>query len=85
MSVNTLACQELVELVTDYLEGRLSWIDRSRVDGHLAMCEHCSAYLAQMRQTIRLTGRLREEDIAPEVRAELLEAFRGFHRNGAHS
>lgn len=80
MSVNTLACQELVELVTDYLEGRLSWIDRSRVDGHLAGCVNCSAYLAQMRQTIRLTGRLREEDIAPEMREELLAAFRGLQR-----
>jgi len=84
MSANTLVCQELVELVTDYLEGRLSWIDRSRVDGHLAACEHCSTYLEQMRQTIRVTGRLREDDIAPEVRDELLAAFRDFRSNGAH-
>lgn len=80
MSVNTLACQELVELVTDYLEGRLSWIDRSRVEGHLAGCENCSTYLEQMRQTIRATGRLREDDIATEVREELLVAFRELRR-----
>ena len=73
-------CQELVELVTDYLEGRLSWIDRSRVESHLAGCDHCSAYLDQMRKTIRLTGTLREDDIAPEVREELLAAFRGLQR-----
>lgn len=81
MSTNTLNCQELVELVTDYLEGRLSWIDRRRVDGHLADCEHCSRYLAQMRTTIRVTGRLREQDIAPEVRDAMLEAFRNFRRS----
>ncbi len=82
MSVNTLVCQELVELVTDYLEGRLSWIDRARVDSHLAGCVNCSTYLAQMRQTIRLTGELHEDDIAPELRKTLLAAFRDLRAAG---
>jgi anti-sigma factor RsiW len=80
VSVDTLVCQELVELATDYLEGRLSWVDRARVDVHLAGCEHCAAYLEQLRQTIRLTGRLRERDLASELRAALLAAFREFDR-----
>jgi hypothetical protein len=50
------------------------------VDVHLAGCEHCTAYLEQLRQTIRLTGRLRERDLAPELRAVLLAAFREFDR-----
>ena len=82
MTVDTLVCQELVELATDYLEGRLSWVDRARVDFHLAGCAHCAAYLAQLRQTIRLTGGLRERDLAPELRAALLAAFRDFDRKG---
>ena len=67
-----IACRELVTLVTDYLEDRLSPADRARFDVHIAGCRHCSAYLAQIRETIRLTGTLREEEIPPELRAALL-------------
>ena len=76
MTVATISCQELVELVTDYLEGRLSRADRKRVERHLSGCDGCTAYLEQARTTIRLTGRLREEDIGPELRDRLLDAFR---------
>jgi hypothetical protein len=71
-----LACQELVELVTAYFEGTLSRRDRRRFDAHLGACDGCSAYVEQMLVTIRLTGTLREEDISPEAREELLHAFR---------
>ena len=54
-----MTCQELVELVTEYLEGALPASDRRRFDEHLAECPHCVAYLDQMRITIRLVGRLR--------------------------
>ena len=70
-----IACRELVTLVTDYLEDRLSPADRSRFDAHIAGCRHCTAYLAQMRETIRLTGTLREEEIPPELRDALLAAL----------
>ena len=53
-----LVCQQAVELVTGYLEGSLSGRDRRRFEAHLAGCPHCTEYLAQMRETIRLTGRL---------------------------
>lgn len=72
-----IACRELVTLVTDYLEDRLTPDDRARFDAHIARCPHCTAYLAQMRETIRLTGTLREEEIPPEVREALLAALRG--------
>jgi anti-sigma factor RsiW len=75
-----LPCRELVELVTDYLEDRLSPRDRARFEAHLADCELCRTYLEQFRQTIRLLGRLPEESISPEARDRLLEAFRGWSR-----
>jgi anti-sigma factor RsiW len=58
-----LACQEVVELVTDYLEGALPRSQRRRFEAHLAGCENCAEYLEQMRATIRLTGRLRAGDL----------------------
>ena len=72
----SLTCRELVELVTDYLEGGLSPSDRARFDEHLAGCEGCTAYLEQMRTTIRLTGRLTTESIPAEAIERLLRLFR---------
>ena len=71
-----MACQELVELVTAYFDGSLSRRDRRRFRGHISGCDDCTAYVEQMRLMIDATGRLREEDIAPEAREELLAAFR---------
>ena len=75
-----MACRELVELVTDYLEDRLPPDDRARFEAHLADCSYCETYLEQMRQTIRLLGRLPEESLAPQARDALLAAFRGWSR-----
>ena len=69
-------CRELVRLVTDYLEGALSKTDVDRFDAHLSKCDACTTYLAQVRETIRITGVLTEESLAPEARDELLAAFR---------
>jgi anti-sigma factor RsiW len=73
-----LTCKELVELVTDYLEGALPPSDRSRFDEHLTTCPYCRIYLDQMRQTIRALGHLPEEAIAPEALEALLARFRGW-------
>jgi anti-sigma factor RsiW len=75
-----LTCKELVEVVTDYLEGRMAPADRRRFEEHLVFCDGCSTYLAQMRQTIGLVGRLSEEDVAEPARTQLLEVFRGWKR-----
>ena len=75
-----LSCQELVELVTDYLEDRLSPAERERLEAHLALCEGCDTYVEQMRTTIRLTGRLTEDAIAPDAKQALLTAFRDWKR-----
>jgi anti-sigma factor RsiW len=78
--VAELSCQELVELVTDYLEERLQAAERERFEAHLATCAGCRAYLDQMRRTIRLLGRLPQETVSGAARAKLLEAFRAWKR-----
>jgi anti-sigma factor RsiW len=69
-------CQEMVELVTDYLEGSLSWRDRRRFEAHLSGCDHCSEFLQQMRATIALTGSLAGDDLSGVRESELLAVFR---------
>jgi anti-sigma factor RsiW len=80
MSIFTreMACQELVELVTAYLDGSLSWSDRRRFRAHIRGCPHCTAYLEQMRLVIESTGRLTEADLDPRAREDLIAAFRGW-------
>jgi len=73
-----LPCQELVELVTAYLDGGLSRRDRRRFEAHISGCDNCTTYVEQMRETIAATGRLTEADLDPHVRDELLAAFRGW-------
>ena len=73
-----LACKELVELITDYLEGALAEHDRVRLEDHLALCDGCSSYLEQMRATIELTGMLTEDQIPAEGKQELLGVFRAW-------
>jgi anti-sigma factor RsiW len=75
-----LACQDLVELVTDYLEGKLSPSERERFEGHLRLCEGCEIYVDQMRDTIRLTGRLTADAVQPAAKQALLGAFRDWKR-----
>ena len=74
-----LACRELVELVTDYLEGALPSRERERFEAHLAECDACDAYVEQVRATIRLAGRAAALE-EPGEAAALLEMFRGFRR-----
>ena len=71
-----LACKELVEIVTDYLERTLPERDRARFEAHILTCPPCREYVEEMRTTLRLTGRLTVESISPSARDELLRAFR---------
>ena len=80
LSVPDLSCRELVELVTDYLESRLTFDDRTRFEMHLTYCDSCRTYLRQMRQVVQGAGRLTEETIEPHAREALLAAFRGWKR-----
>jgi anti-sigma factor RsiW len=76
-----LSCQELVELVTDYLEGALPSELRDRFERHIAHCSGCQAYLKQMRATISATGTLSVESLSPETERTLLDAFRGWRQS----
>ena len=69
-------CREMVELITDYIEGSMSRSQRRRFEAHLEKCENCTEYLHQMRATISATGRLREQDLTPEMREEFGALFR---------
>lgn len=73
-----MTCRELVEVVSDYLEGRLPAGDKRRLEEHLRDCPYCVEYIEQMRQTSAALEELTEESISPETRGALLEAFRGW-------
>ena len=75
-----MPCRDLVELITEYLEDRLSPRDRARFEAHLADCDACRTYVDQFRQTIRVLGRLPEESLSVEARDALRAAFRGWSR-----
>jgi anti-sigma factor RsiW len=78
VSNDEMSCQELVELVTAYLEGAMDADEVARFDYHLSFCDGCGHYLEQFRATIRTVGRIRDDDIEPAFRDRLLEAFRSF-------
>jgi predicted anti-sigma-YlaC factor YlaD len=76
-----LACHELVELVTDYLENAMAPLERARLEAHLDVCSGCREYLAQIRQTIAVMGRLPADSMDPEMRDRLLNAFRAWRQS----
>jgi anti-sigma factor RsiW len=71
-------CQELAELITDYLEGLLAPAQHALFDLHISGCPDCTLYVEQMRTTVVVTGRVPAEDIPPGIRDALLAAFRGW-------
>ena len=72
-----MACRELVEVVTELLEDALEGEERSRIEEHLAGCDGCRAYLAQIRATLLVAGSLKdEEELAPETEDALVDLFR---------
>jgi anti-sigma factor RsiW len=75
-----LDCQDLVELVTDYLEGMLDEPTRRRFEEHLRSCDGCATYVEQMRETVRAVGRLPADGVSPVMRDRLLAAFRDWRR-----
>jgi anti-sigma factor RsiW len=71
-----LSCQEVVELVTDYLDGALSSEDAALFEQHLNFCDGCVWYVDQIKATVETLGEVREEDISPEAKDRLLAVFR---------
>jgi predicted anti-sigma-YlaC factor YlaD len=79
-SADHITCREVVELVSDYLEGILPADEAELLEQHLNFCEGCGWYVDQMRTTAATVGRLREEDVPPETRERLVAAFRDWKR-----
>ena len=75
-----IACQELVELVTAYLEDYLAPAERARFEEHLATCSGCRTHLEQMRMTLCALDRVPEPSISTEAREQLLRLYRAWHR-----
>ena len=73
-----LDCIEFVELVTDFLEDALTEADARAFEHHVSICEGCNTYLEQMRETLRLTGKLEADDIPQDGAEALLDAFRAY-------
>jgi anti-sigma factor RsiW len=78
MSTGPMDCNELVELVTAYLDGSLDRETRARFDTHLLDCDGCENYLQQFRETIRTVGKIRDDELDPAFRGRLLDAFKDF-------
>jgi anti-sigma factor RsiW len=81
IDVEALSCQELVELVTDYLEDALDESTRAMFDRHIAGCADCTRYLEQLRTIVHATGQITVDDLTPEAENALLQAFRGWARS----
>jgi anti-sigma factor RsiW len=81
IDTEALSCQELVELVTDYLEGALDQRDLRAFEAHLAGCDGCTEYLGEMRTTIRVVGTLTPNDLTQAAETALLQAFRDWKRS----
>ncbi len=78
--LDDITCRELVELVSDYIDGALPPADFARFEKHLGICEACVTYVDQIRITVGASGRLTEEQLDPEARDELLGVFRDWKR-----
>jgi anti-sigma factor RsiW len=82
MSAPSQDCQDVVELVTDYLEGALDPDTRSRVREHLAGCEGCEIYVEQMRRTAAALGAAGPPPLEASMRDRLLAAFQDWAADG---
>ena len=72
----TVQCQQIVELVTDYLEGGLDPDLTAEVEAHLGLCDGCDIYVEQTRATIQALGKVPVDTLSETAQAELVRAFR---------
>lgn len=77
-----LTCREIAELVTEYLEGRMPWMQRLQFQFHIGMCSACRRYLRQMRSTLQTLGSLPTEPLPKELEVELLARFQSWKKRG---
>ena len=77
-----MTCREAVALITAYLDGALALGELDRLERHLDECPHCAEHLKQIEATILVTGTVHADDLAPEVRQDLVRLFRRWHADG---
>lgn len=82
-TADVLTCKELVEVVTDYVEGAMDAGDRERFEGHVEDCPGCRAIVTQFRTTIELTGRLTEDQVSDAQLDAMREVFRRWRRTAS--
>ena len=75
-------CQQIVELVTEYLDGSLQPTERLAFERHVTICPPCRGYLAQLRKIRKMGGTLREDDLPQPLRDDLVKAFRTWKTQG---
>lgn len=79
-ATRVLSCREIVELVTDYLEGDLDAESTTALETHLDLCPGCARYVEQIRETVTTLGEVSSDNLSAEAQADLLAAFREFRR-----
>ena len=79
-AVHVLSCREIVEMVTDYLEGDLDADTTTALEAHLDLCPGCAQYVEQIRETVTTLGDVSSDNLSAEAQDGLLEAFRAFRR-----
>ena len=79
-AVHVLSCREIVEMVTDYLEGDLDADTTTALEAHLDLCPGCERYVEQISETVTTLGDVSSDNLSTDTQAGLLEAFRTFRR-----
>ena len=79
----TITCQEMVDILSDYLEGSVDEATRQEIEAHLALCPGCAEYLRQMRSTLRTLGHIPLDTLSDAAKQDLTAAFRARSLTGA--
>jgi anti-sigma factor RsiW len=74
----SFTCRDVVDLVTEYMDGGLPADQRLAFERHVAICPPCRGYFAQLRKISRTAGGLREDELPEALRSSLITAFRGW-------
>lgn len=74
-----MQCKELIQLVTDYLEGTIAEAEREQMEAHMGECKWCERYVEQTRQVIGALGELEAQTEDSEAWTKALAAFRERH------
>jgi anti-sigma factor RsiW len=77
---SALSCNEIVEMVTDYIEGDLDPPTVAALEEHLRVCPGCDRYVDQIRETVSTLGSITSDSLSPQAQSDLLDAFRTFKR-----